>query len=114
MALWNAVFLLYGIRAFRELRWQAGVSALLYLLSLVFIFLSLSAAGIAIWLGVNLTIIILLVWSKIKNTLKKQHYVWLGYTAILLIILVVTNLDLIFGLLNREANLTGRLPSGII
>ena len=110
MALWNAVFLLYGIRAFRELRWQAGVSALLYLLSLVFIFLSLSAAGIAIWLGLNLAIIIFLIWSKIKNTLKKQHYIWLGYTAIVLIILVATNLDFILGLFNRETNLTGRLP----
>jgi O-antigen ligase len=110
MALWNAVFLLYGIRAFRESRWRAGACALLYLLSLVFIILSLSAAGIAIWLGLNLIIVILLLWNKIKGRLKKQHYVWLGYTTILLMILVITNLDLIFGLLNRDANLTGRLP----
>ena len=110
MALWNAVFLLYGLNIFRVSKWQAGASATFYLLSLVLILLSQSAAGIVIGSGLNFMIIIVLLWSRVRHTLKKQHYVLLGSAAAVLIILMITNLDFVFGLLNRQANLTGRIP----
>jgi O-antigen ligase len=110
MAFWNAIFLLYGFRVLHTSKLRVALSAILYLLSLVFIFLSLSAAGVAIWLGLNLTIIIPLLWIRVKHVLKKQHYIWLGCLAVAFLFIGVANLNLAFSLLNREANLTGRIP----
>lgn len=110
MAFWNAVFLLWGLRTSRGPKWHVSASAILYLVSLVFVFISRSAAGIAIWAGLNAVILAILLWNKFRPLLKRRHYLWLGGTALIVFLLAVVNLDFIFGLLDRDINLTGRIP----
>lgn len=71
---------------------------------------SRSGAGIlTLVLLVGVTLLIFL-WTLVKSRLKKWHYIVFGIVCLLLIILVFTNLDFVFGLVGRNTSLTGRLP----
>lgn len=110
MAFWNSVFLLYALHFLQSAKWQVVGSAIFYALSLVSVFISRSAAGIAICLGLNAIVLVLWLWTKFRHLLRKRHYIWLGFTTLVIVVTAVANLDFIFRLLNREATFTGRTP----
>lgn len=110
MAFANTIFLLYGFTASRHDKGRIIVSAVAYLLSLIFTIFSRSAAGIVVWLVLNGLTIILLAWSKIKHRLERVHYFIAVGVALLTSMLAVFNLNILFGLINRESGLTGRVP----
>lgn len=71
---------------------------------------SRSGAGIlTLAMLTGLTLVIFL-WTKIRSRMKTWHYWATGVAAIILAIAVLTNLDFIFGLVNRNTSLTGRIP----
>lgn len=71
---------------------------------------SRSAAGILTLVILCALFSLLLIWTKIQMKLKITHYFIIGVILIGGAILVLTNLDFIFGLLNRNTSLTGRIP----
>jgi exopolysaccharide production protein ExoQ len=81
-----------------------------YILSVVHVFGSKSAAGILIYFSLNLTSFVFYVWLRIREKLGIKHYtifwilVFLGFAVFLI------NADFFFGLLGRNSTLTGRVP----
>jgi exopolysaccharide production protein ExoQ len=74
------------------------------------VFGSRSAAGILTLLLLFSLITLIFIWTKIRTYLKVRHYVIFGLSVVALSIIVFTNLDFVFGLVNRNTSLTGRIP----
>lgn len=110
MALGNMIFLLYAITSNKQQKGRIGICAILYILSLVYIFFSQSAAGIAIWLLLNIALVFLLVWGKFKKILSRKHYFILGGFVLFFLVIFILNINGILKVLSREPSLTGRVP----
>jgi exopolysaccharide production protein ExoQ len=74
------------------------------------IFLSRSATGIILFGILNGCTLLATAWVKWKCFLRRSHYAIIGFLLTASIILALTNLNFLFGLLNKETTLTGRLP----
>jgi O-antigen ligase len=83
---------------------------LFYLLTALLVFLSKCATAIILFVVINLGFLLSFAWVKLKNQLKKIHYITLALACIVILVLGSLNLNFLFGLLNRNASLTGRLP----
>jgi exopolysaccharide production protein ExoQ len=83
---------------------------LFYFLTALLVFLSKCATAMILLVLLNLGFLLAVAWVKWKKHLKKVHYVALTIVFIVLLILVFQNMDFLFGLLNRNTTLTGRLP----
>jgi exopolysaccharide production protein ExoQ len=108
MAFTGMIFLNLVISSTRKQMGRLIGGVLLYIMSLVFTMYSLSAAGVVILFiltGFELT---LFLWSKVKNRLGVFHYYALGGTALALILIGITNMEILFRLINRSPDLTGR------
>jgi exopolysaccharide production protein ExoQ len=110
MAMGNMIFLLYAVTSPQHQRGRIVVSAILYILSLVYIVFSLSATGVAIGLFLNIAVILLIAWNKMRRILTPRHYFFIGIFVILILVIATLNVSILFKLLNRESNLTGRIP----
>jgi exopolysaccharide production protein ExoQ len=84
--------------------------AVFFLLSIVLVIYSKSAAGILIVFLLLGTCLVLFIWSKLRKHLRSLHYIILSIIALIVIVAVLLNLDFFFGLVNRNASLTGRVP----
>jgi exopolysaccharide production protein ExoQ len=74
------------------------------------VFLSRSATGIILYFILNIFALVIFAWVKWKDKLHFIHYLILGLLFSILIILTLSNLDFLFGLLNKNTSLTGRVP----
>ena len=83
---------------------------LFYLLTALLVFLSKCATAIILFVVLNLGFLVSVAWIKLKTNLKKIHYIALALACIVILVLGSLNLNFLFGLLNRNASLTGRLP----
>ncbi len=72
--------------------------------------LSDSASGLVVFVIQTGLFILVSLWLLWGHRLSRRSYWWLGGGFALGFLLVVTNLDLIFGFFNRNASLTGRVP----
>jgi len=111
MPIFTLVFLMYlfssGIH--RNLS-EKVVAALLYILSLIAVFFSKSASGYILVFIVHLTFGAAFLWLKARHLLRPSHYYIVLAISLVAGIGVLLNLDFVFGLVGREANLTGRIP----
>ena len=109
--IFNLIFLLRifqsPIQSFRFGKITAGI---FYILSLILIYQAKSASGYILLLLLHFVFFISVVWVRIYRRLTPSHY-WIMLIVFLAgSILVFSNLELIFGLFNREITLTGRVP----
>jgi len=81
-----------------------------YLLIAGLVFLSRSATAIILFVILNLGSLVVFSWARWKHRLQRGHYIALGFLFAGVLILTLTNLDPIFGLLNKNTTLTGRVP----
>ena len=81
-----------------------------YMLAGGLVIQSRSAAGILLFVIMNGSLLIMLVWLKLKNRLNRIHYILIALIFIGLLIAILTNLNFVFGLLNKNSTLTGRVP----
>lgn len=86
------------------------LSSCLYLLTVGLVFLSQSATGIILFIILNSGFLLFIAWAKWNKHLRGSHYIILGILFTGIIILALSHLDFIFGLLNRNTTLTGRIP----
>jgi len=110
MALGIAVFLL------KLLDWKkiSGFSKIMnssMILAVIFLLVkSKSATGIITAIILVAFCLIVAAWLRWEIILKSVHYyIFLG-TLIIAIVLVLSNLDFVFGLMGRNTSLTGRVP----
>lgn len=110
VAFFNMVFLLRVFINYRNKSKLLLLDAIFYIISLVLIYFTRSAAGYIITLVMNFSVAVIVIWLRIASSLKKVHYLTILSMTLIGAILVFSNLGFIFGLFNREASLTGRIP----
>ena len=108
-ALLSAVYLLRMFIAFQSRNSKGVLDGFFYIVSLVILYFARSATGYIVFLVLNFFVIVAWIWLKISHRLRRQHYMVILGAVVLLAILVLSNLDLIFGLFNRDMTMTGRL-----
>lgn len=110
MAFFSMIFLVRllmdrGVSAINRL-----VFGMFYLLAAWHVFGSRSAAGILIYVLLNMGVAIIYFWLNWRDKLTPKHYYSFITVAATGIIVFITNLGFFFGLLGRTANMTGRTP----
>ena len=108
-ALLNIMYLVRFLVAMREGRNQGLLDGILYLLSLVVIYFTRSATAYILLIVLHGTLFLAWLWLKISHRLRRVHYGFIAGTGLLSAVLVLTNLDFVFGLFNRDVTMTGRV-----
>lgn len=81
-----------------------------FIASVILVVGSRSAAGVLTLVILIIVFALAFTWTRIHKKLKLPHYLIIGSILVGMSVLIVTNLDFIFGLLNRNTSLTGRIP----
>jgi O-antigen ligase len=110
MALLNIVFLLRILSSLKLKKPQAALDGFFYVASLLVIYLAASAAGYLLTFMLNFSVLLIMGWLKIYPRLKRNHYFGILTLLGIAVILASRNLDFVFGLVNRNSSLTGRIP----
>jgi exopolysaccharide production protein ExoQ len=110
LALFNAVFLLRSISGLQAHKRQAILDGVLYLASLVVIYLADSAAGYIVTIVLHACVIGAAAWLRVRQRMRPVHYYILAGVFVTALALILWNLDFVFGLFNRSSTLTGRVP----
>lgn len=108
-AFFSTLFLL-GIALNIKKPLQVILNGIFFILSTVLVIGSRSATGMIIFVLLNGFFLFALLWLKIRRHLSRKHYIFALVLGIIILILCLTNLDLIFGTLGRDTSLTGRIP----
>lgn len=82
----------------------------LCLASLMFVIKSDSAAGLMITIALFGLTILGIVWLKFKKRLTARHYAAIAALSAVVLVAMLTRLDVVFNLFNRNTTLTGRIP----
>jgi O-antigen ligase len=108
-ALVNAVLFCRVIIAV-ESRYRDGVlDGIFYVFSLLVLYFTKSATGYILFIVMHFCVICYWLWIKVAHRLQKQHYYMIFGSLLLGGILILSNLDFVFGLFNRNSTLTGRV-----
>jgi O-antigen ligase len=108
-ALLNIIYLIRFLVAMREGRNQGVLDGILYMISLAVIYFTRSATAYILLIVLHGTLFIVWLWLKISHRLRRVHYGFIGGAGLLSAVLVLTNLDFVFGLFNRDVTMTGRV-----
>ena len=108
-ALLSVVFLCRVLIAFEEKDRRGFLDIIFYLFSIMVLVFAESATGYILFLSLNFLVFCIWLWLKIYPNLRSWHYylilgVFGAGSAVIL-----TNLDIVFGLFNRNTTLTGRV-----
>lgn len=109
MALFSTQYLYDLILNWKNWR-RVSISLVLFITSSVLVFGSWSATGIIIFCVLNAHLVLALLWLRFRDKLARKHYYILMGVFVVLILGLLLNMDLIFGLLRRSSSLTGRTP----
>jgi O-antigen ligase len=110
VAMLNSVFLLRMILGIREHKNTAILDGVFYLLSLLLVYLSRSATGYILVLGLNFLIALVVGWLAIKARLRPLHYYVGAGVLVAGAVLAFANLNMLLGLFDRNTSITGRVP----
>jgi len=108
-ALLSAVYLCRILVAMERRNAKGILDGFFYIVSLGILYFARSATGYIVFLVLNLLILCIWLWLKVADRLQRKHYLLLLGGIVLVAILLLTNLDFVFGLFHRDTTLTGRL-----
>jgi exopolysaccharide production protein ExoQ len=108
-ALLNIVYLCRMLLAFRERNPKGILDGFFYLLSLAVLYFARSATGDILLIVHHGFVFIVWVWLRLSHRLRREHYLVILGIAVLSAVLILSNLDFIFGLFNRDTTMTGRV-----
>lgn len=106
----NMIFLFKVIESFKSSKKNTIFWGIMYLYTLFFLFKTDSVGAYLSTIFVHGILFVLLLWMKIRKSLKKKHYLIFLVVVMLVAVLLFLNLDTFFSLFNRQTNLTGRIP----
>ena len=92
------------------LRWQRLLTILLLVSSVLLVVKSKSATGLITLLALIAACVLLALWLKWGHHLRRRDYAWILGVLGLVAVLILVNLNFLFGLLGRNTSLTGRVP----
>ena len=107
-ALLSIVYLCRMYLAVRNRNTSGILDAILYLLTLVILYFARSATGYIVFLVLHGAGMITWVWLQLEPRLRRWHYLMVLVGCVLVAILVLSNLDVVFGLFGRDTSMTGR------
>ena len=108
-ALLNIIFLCRAVTAIERRDTLAYLDGFFYLLSIIVIYFANSVIGYFLFIGLHLFVFCAWLWGRVHSRLKARHYYVILGVSLLGIALVLSNLDIVFGLFNRNTTLTGRV-----
>lgn len=108
-ALVNAVLFCRAIFAVESRNRDGVLDGIFYAFSLLVLYFTKSATGYILFIVMHFCVICYWLWIKVWHRLRKQHYYMIFGSLLLGGILILLNLDFVFGLFNRNSTLTGRV-----
>jgi exopolysaccharide production protein ExoQ len=108
-ALLSIVYLCRMLLAFRDRNPKGVLDGFFYLLSLAILYFARSAAGYILLIVLHGFVFVAWIWLQIAQRLHRRHYLIILGIAVLSAILILSNLDVLFGLFHRDTTLTGRV-----
>jgi O-antigen ligase len=108
-ALLSGVYLCRSIFAIQNRNSRGILDGFLYLVSLIILYSAKSVTGYIVFLVLNGSILGIFVWLQVAHRLERRHYVLILGGIAIAAILVLLNLDFLFGLFHRDTTLTGRV-----
>jgi O-antigen ligase len=109
-ALLNAVYLTRLTDAMSKRNSKGLLDSGFYLLSLVTLYFAKSATGLILAVLLHVFVLGAWLWLKVSDRLQARHYVAMAGISVVGAVVVLANLEFIFGLFNRSTTLTGRVP----
>jgi exopolysaccharide production protein ExoQ len=76
---------------------------------LVILYFARSATGYIVFIVLNLSVFFILLWLRLNAHLQRMHYLLVLIGGTLAFILVLMNLDVVFGFFHRNSTMTGRV-----
>lgn len=108
-ALLNVVFLCRGLSTLQKRNLVGLLDVFFYFLSLVILYFTKSATGYILFIILNFFVFCGWLWLRFADRLQRRHYYVIFGIFIAASILILSNLEIVFGLFNRSSNLTGRV-----
>ena len=108
-ALLSAIYLMRMVYSLRDRNSKVVLDALFYVLSLVILVFARSATGFILVIVLHVFVFSAWLWLHFSNRLRRQHYLAILGLGLLAGVFILTNLDFVFGLFNRDATMTGRV-----
>ena len=105
----SIVYLCRTFLAFRSRNASGILDGVLYLLSLIILYFARSATGYVVFLVLHMTGFVAWAWLQLESRLRSRHYVVILMGSVLAAILLIFNLDFVFGLFGRDTSMTGRV-----
>ncbi len=105
----SIVYLMRVILALKDRNSKGILDGVFYVLSLVILFYSKSATGYIVFLILHAFLLVILAWLWLYPHLQRKHYLWTLAVGIFITILILINLDFVFGIFNRDSTMTGRI-----
>ena len=108
-ALVNVIYLCRMVLAYQKRSPDGILDGLLYILSFIVLFFTRSATGYILWIVLHGFVLVVLVWLSMYQRLQRRHYAWTFGGGLLAVVLALLNLDIVFGVFNRDTTMTGRV-----
>ncbi|HEY3475585.1 MAG TPA: O-antigen ligase family protein [Anaerolineales bacterium] len=105
----NIIYLCRMVLAYQRRNPNGVLDGILYVFSFIVLYFTRSATGYILWIVMHAFVGLVLVWLRIYHRLQKRHYAWTFGAGLLAAVLALSNLDVIFGLFNRDTTMTGRV-----
>jgi exopolysaccharide production protein ExoQ len=105
----STVYLCRLILGFQRRNAKAILDGIFYVLSLLVLYFTKSATGYIVFIVLNFSVLVILLWLCLYPQLKKKHYLLVLGLGTLVVILVLLNLNRVFGLFHRDTTMTGRV-----
>jgi O-antigen ligase len=108
-ALLSAVYLVRALLVFQSRNSKGILDGFFYIVSLVVLYFAKSATGYIVFLLLNVLAVGVWLWLQSAHRLQRRHYIFILSGIAVAVVLVLLNLNFVFGLLHRDTTLTGRL-----
>jgi hypothetical protein len=108
-ALINIVYFCRAIMAFERRDKVGYLDGFFYILSLIVLYFAESASGYILFIFLHFLIFCIWLWLKVSHRLQRQHYYVIFGVFSAGLVLILSNLEFVFGLFNRSTTLTGRV-----
>ena len=105
----SIVYLSRFLLSFQKKNMNGILDAVFYILSLVILYFAKSATGYIVFLVLNFSVLVILLWLWLYPRLQRKHYLMILAAGLVVAILAVLNLDILFALFHRDTTLTGRV-----
>ena len=108
-ALLSIIYLCRMFLAFKNHNPNGILDGFFYFLSLVILYFARSATGMIVFIVLHGTAFLVWVWLQVEHRLRRRHYLFIVAGGVLIALLILTNLDVVFGLFGRDTTMTGRV-----